>query len=183
MTDRTYTTYAVFGFLSLLLLASVGVFVACQAQPPTPAPVTPAAPSIVTMFDPGQAQVFMGDADVTDQFKSVGAYYRDGIVTFWAEQPSDKLSNDAGRVMLVPNEIQDRLSFGGVGSKMACYGEFENGDTSWPARVTWNANGPDGREVMELQVQGKYVTGQADRNDWPSSFHYGVVIHATCQVP
>lgn len=156
--------------------AVVGAALA-EYEPPVP------APDIVPMFNQGDAQVFMDDADVTDQFDTVEAFYQDRVLVFWAEQPSDKLSNDVGTVMLVPNLIQDRFRFGGIGPKMAGTARLTNRGGDGAIGTAYWIDGPDGRDSVVIQVDGEVVHGVAGGADHPFDFHNGVIIHVTIPVP
>lgn len=153
------------------------------AQPADPPPV-----DRFTMFDEGDVQAFAGDADVTGEFWARGGklqgFYKAGVVTIWAEQPTDKLSDNGGIIYLVPNPVADMPFFmGGAGSKVVGIARIKGrGDGDFYAIGTayWlpASQNPTGRYAIVVEVDGRPI-----ESGHPWSWYYGLTLHVTIPTP
>lgn len=195
-----------------ILLALLLVATACAPAPvafPTPVPTATAVPTAtpvtfptplptptpyvlppddMTLFEPGDVQVFIKDQDVTESFVATGGYYRDGNLIMWADlRDEGALPDNAHGVMyLKANSIPIRyggLSFRAVGQAFVT--NYDGGDQVQGVSQ-WDL--PAGEHVIKVKVlvptTGHSALSELSYSpDWPYNWHYGLHVYVSIAVP
>lgn len=151
---------------------------------PTPTP----EPEVIVLNSPGDIQMFMMTndfEDVSDRFEVLTGIYKNGFFSFHIRTLSDKMSAREGRLLLVPNPLQDLVTMGGYHITIRDVVEFYAPRASdWPHRAgycEWLV-GPDDRYSVAFQCYEGEEPGQltdvygfaASSNDKPWNWHYGL---------
>lgn len=131
-------------------------------------------------------EIWMGENEVSSEFENFGGFYKNGSVTLFAEQSTDKLSDNVGRVAFVPRGISDLVTHGGFGTVMR--GSCEVGNNfglSVAGIAEWDGGLGIYLKTPSIDTESNalsYVAGKSTSDDHPHSFHYGLRIYLTIPI-
>ena len=167
---------------------AIAVFKYFPSGPSEPEPVPN---GIITMFEPGDIQVFMATndfEDVTDRFERITGIIKDGTFSFRIRTLADKMSMRDGLLMIVANKLPDEAWGGTHGMQTGVAKVTSPRKPEFPKQQLiseWH-EGPDGRYAVIFSAvygpSGQLVEVKgygASSDDIPWNWHYGFEIQGS----
>lgn len=141
----------------------------------------------ISMFSAQQVKVFGGGVDISAEFRArdgrLEGTFVDGRVTIFAQQLTDKLSNDNGILYFVPMPVVELVpfAFGGFGPRAVGIARMRNRQGTYALGTAYwlgpNQN-PTGHDAIVVEVDGRPI-----QNGHPWDWHNGLQVELQIDIP